>query len=95
MKCFGYEFWWNTVQHAISQSSTAQYNKTTRLKKLLQEECGGVAICDMRDGFNRERGRIIAKGRLLKHLKEEKFLENGRKDGTKGIGDGEGNRRTR
>ena len=30
----------------------------------------GVAICDKRDQFNRQRGRIIAKGRLLKHLKE-------------------------
>jgi hypothetical protein len=29
----------------------------------------GVAICDRRDQFNRQRGRIIAKGRLLKHLK--------------------------
>jgi hypothetical protein len=30
----------------------------------------GVAICDSRDQFNKQRGRIIAKGRLLKHLKE-------------------------
>jgi len=30
----------------------------------------GIAICDTRDLFNRQRGRIIAKGRLLKHLKE-------------------------
>ena len=30
----------------------------------------GVAICDIRDQFNRQRGRIIAKGRLLKHLKK-------------------------
>ena len=28
----------------------------------------GVAICDNRDQFSRKRGRIIAKGRLLKHL---------------------------
>jgi hypothetical protein len=33
----------------------------------------GVAICDRRDQFNRQRGRIIAKGRLLKHLKEEEW----------------------
>lgn len=32
----------------------------------------GIAICDRRDMFNRQRGRIIAKGRLLKHLKEMK-----------------------
>ena len=31
----------------------------------------GVAICDRRDPFNRKLGRIIAKGRLLKHLKKE------------------------
>jgi len=30
----------------------------------------GVAICDKRDPFNRQRGRVIAKGRLLKHIKE-------------------------
>lgn len=29
----------------------------------------GVAICDNRDDFSRKRGRIIAKGRLLKHLR--------------------------
>jgi len=38
----------------------------------------GVAICDKRDQFNRQRGRIIAKGRLLKHLKEDE-------DSVKGI----------
>ena len=29
----------------------------------------GVAICDNRDNFSRKRGRIIAKGRLLKYLR--------------------------
>lgn len=29
----------------------------------------GIAICDRRDNFSRKRGRIIAKGRLLKHLR--------------------------
>jgi len=29
----------------------------------------GVAICDRRDNFSRKRGRIIAKGRLLKYLR--------------------------
>jgi len=38
----------------------------------------GVAICDRRDYFSRKRGRIIAKGRLLKHLKLPNFS-----DGTK------------
>ena len=32
-------------------------------------EIYGVALCDYHDAFNRQRGRIIAKGRLLKHLK--------------------------
>jgi hypothetical protein len=31
----------------------------------------GISICDWRDQFSRKRGRIIAKGRLLKYLKEE------------------------
>jgi hypothetical protein len=31
----------------------------------------GVAICDKRDKFNQQRNRIIAKRRLLKHLKEQ------------------------
>ena len=31
----------------------------------------GVAICDRRDNFSRKRGRIIAKGRLLKHLEDK------------------------
>ena len=30
----------------------------------------GYAFCSLQDQFNRQRGRIIAKGRLLKHLKE-------------------------
>jgi hypothetical protein len=29
----------------------------------------GISICDSRDQFSRKRGRIIAKGRLFKHLK--------------------------
>ncbi|RJS68566.1 hypothetical protein CW696_08450 [ANME-2 cluster archaeon] len=36
--------------------------------------CGfyGVAICNRKDQYSRKRGRIIAKGRLLRHLKEHK-----------------------
>jgi hypothetical protein len=40
------------------------------LKMLRKLGIYGVTICDRRDTFNRQRGRIIAKGRLLKHLKE-------------------------
>ena len=32
----------------------------------------GIAICDYRDQFSRKRGRIIAKGRLLKALRKER-----------------------
>ena len=46
-------------------------NRATKMiYKLASHEIYGVAICDRRDQFNRQRGRIIAKGRLLKHLKK-------------------------
>jgi len=42
----------------------------TQLFELLQKMyLYGVAICDKQDQFNRQRERIIAKDRLLKHLK--------------------------
>jgi len=48
------------------------FSPATRLfTKLRKNALYGVAICDRRDTFNRQRGRIIAKGRLLKHLKKE------------------------
>lgn len=34
----------------------------------------GVAICDNRDNFSRKRGRIIAKGRLLKYLRSRPVM---------------------
>ena len=43
---------------------------------LIQEfdKCeNGVALCHHLDQFNRERGRIIAKGRLLKALRAARF----------------------
>lgn len=43
---------------------------TYLLQGLRARHIYGVAICDRRDQFNRQRGRIIAKGRLSKHLKE-------------------------
>ena len=39
------------------------------LNAFRSEGVPGVAICDPRDNFSRARGRIIAKGRLLKQLK--------------------------
>lgn len=40
------------------------------LRRLAKHDVKGVAICDMRDQFSRHRGRIIAKGRLLKSLEK-------------------------
>ena len=49
-----------------------QHEKATRLREMLREKgIWGVAFCDRRDTFNRQRGRTIAKGRLLKYLKQE------------------------
>jgi hypothetical protein len=49
-----------------------EHNRATRfLEKMRRENFYGVAICDKRDQFNRQRGRIIAKGRLLKQLRKE------------------------
>ena len=46
-------------------------NRATKLKKNLNDlGIFGVAICDQRDPYNKKRGRIIAKGRLLKELKK-------------------------
>ena len=51
------------------------YNKATNLRVGLERYAiFGVAICDKRDQFNRQRGRVIAKGRLLKYLKKEKIV---------------------
>jgi len=54
------------------------FNRATRLLIEAKDKYAiyGMAICDKRDQFNRERGRVIAKGRLLKYLKEEYEREN-------------------
>ena len=41
------------------------------LAELEKQGFHGVAICDRRDQFSRKRGRTIAKGRLLKHIRAE------------------------
>lgn len=49
------------------------YEKATRCReKLRKKGIWGVAICDQRDPLNRRRGRTIAKGRLLKHIRRER-----------------------
>ena len=48
-------------------------------KELARHDFHGVAICDRRDRFSRKRGRIIAKGRLLKtlwHQEEQDYIQN-------------------
>lgn len=58
------------VQKEISMYTQ---NKATKTKKDLNDlGIFGVAICDVRDQYNKKRGRTIAKGRLWKHLKQEK-----------------------
>lgn len=58
------------VISGIDYASVSNYNRTTRvIKQLKTENIHGIAICDIRDQFNRKQGRIIAKGRLLKQLK--------------------------
>lgn len=57
--------------HSDGASQHLFFFPATRLLDTLRKrDIYGVAICDKRDNFNRQRGRIIAKGRLLKHLKE-------------------------
>ena len=51
---------------------------TVMREELRKIECYGVAICDRRDNFSRKRGRIIAKGRLLKHLRIPELLDGTR-----------------
>ena len=40
-------------------------------KELAKRGFYGIALCDRRDRFSRKRGRIIAKGRLLKTLRHQ------------------------
>ena len=70
---------WNEMKKMMDNlfqpehKSWCWFSPATGLLKRLRKECiYGVAICDRRDQFNRERGRIIAKGRMLKHLNKRK-----------------------
>jgi hypothetical protein len=71
--CFSRESVRVRLDHILSNVLPAlPHEKATRLRKeLAQDNIYGVAICDLRDHLNRPRGRTIAKGRLLKHLKRE------------------------
>lgn len=60
------------VSNAHLDNEIYEHDKATRLFLYLKQSgIYGVAICNKRDTFNRQRGRIISKGRLLKHIKEK------------------------
>ena len=69
---------WNGTRREMDKCSCdltrvggAFFSPATHLREMLKRKgIYGIAICDRRDRFNRQRGRIIAKGRFLKHLKE-------------------------
>lgn len=68
---------WETMSELIDRVfleeqmwQVPHFPATKIITALRKKSIYGVAICDRRDHFNRQRGRIIAKGRLLKHLKE-------------------------
>lgn len=70
---------WKSMRGIIDNTLTREYlwmrkcSPATRfIQGLKLSHIYGIAICDKRDQFNRQRGRIISKGRLLKHLKEQK-----------------------
>jgi len=50
---------------------TECFNPASKLliRLAIDDNLHGVSICDRRDQYSKKRGRIIAKGRLLKHLK--------------------------
>lgn len=47
-------------------------SRLLRYMEIKYQHPHGLAICNHLDQFSRKRGRIIAKGRLLKYLREEK-----------------------
>ena len=60
------------VEYCRNQNDLLGFRFFPRLTAQLHAEgLSGISICDRRDAFSRKRGRIIAKGRLLKHLKED------------------------
>lgn len=66
---------WNNIKDivdtAMKNAKSLRHNKASEvIRSLHYADIYGVAICDRRDQFNRKLGRVIAKGRLLKHLKE-------------------------
>ena len=69
--CFCRESVRARLDHILSNVLPAfPHEKATRLRKeLARDNIYGAAICDWRDNPNMRRGRTIAKGRLLKHIR--------------------------
>jgi hypothetical protein len=66
---------WNRMRELLDQyifGFSTIPRASEALKILRKLGIYGVTICDRRDTFNRKFGRTVAKGRLLKHLKEIK-----------------------
>lgn len=61
--------------HSLLSQMVKECCQYCNYKRIIQEMhyqgMYGIAICSFADEFNRERGRTIAKGRLLKYLKEK------------------------
>ena len=65
------------IKNIVLKSRQPEFYLRQHAEYLLSKLAGlpdlhGVAICDIRDQFDRKLGRIIAKGRLLKQLKKER-----------------------
>ncbi|MGB7532977.1 MAG: hypothetical protein WA977_08415 [Halobacteriota archaeon] len=63
----------NISKHKPLGRSILYHHGSYVLHKLISLSYG-AAVCDMQDQFSRQRGRIIAKGRLLKILREWKVI---------------------
>jgi len=64
-----YQVLFEQVINACVLTESATTPATSLLRYFRARKIYGVAICDPRDTFSRLKGRVIAKGRLLKWLK--------------------------
>ena len=73
---------WNDILTIIRECGRNSYDyylyfhATHLMHELATQKIYGVAICDKRSQFYRQKGRVIAKGRLLKHMKRERQNDN-------------------
>ncbi|MCK4731832.1 MAG: hypothetical protein KAT65_05165 [Methanophagales archaeon] len=62
----------DALRECLLDTTEKEFNQSTELlSQMATKDFYGIAICNRRDSFNRQRGRIIAKGRLLKYLKKK------------------------